>query len=202
MNLRIPDLIKACSRCPLHLQCKGPVPPLFRFSPIAGVGRNPGTQEDQDGEPFVGRSGELLNEFLEAAGWRRRLTYITNTVKCFTAKPRANRPPEPAEIAACAPWLRVEMMNLMPALIITTGNEALQTFRPKATVGGFQGQPIEITAPEFGFLNGNFGKDTILFPIYHPSFILRGGRDRKKQHMETAENLGKVIQQEIMGEEA
>ena len=92
------------------------------------------------------------------------------------------------------------MMNLMPAIAITTGNEALQSFRPKATVGAFQGKPIEVTSPNFRFLNGNFGKNTILFPIYHPSFILRGGTPRKKEYMEVAKRLGKLIQQEIMGE--
>ncbi len=94
-------------------------------SPLVIVGEGPGDQEDRTGVPFVGRAGELLDEALAANGIARSHVYICNIVKCRAAswidgKPR-NRPPQPAEIAACRRWLVPQLSALAPRMILCLG---------------------------------------------------------------------------------
>ena len=83
--------------------------------------------EDQQGRPFVGAAGNLLNELLRQIGWKRPEVFITNVVKC---RPPGNRDPEPAEIAACAPYLKRQLAVLDPAVIVTLGRHSLRLFQP------------------------------------------------------------------------
>src|SRR3954453_17387713 len=93
--------VSVCMRCPLGADRTLPVAGGGRpETEVVFVGEGPGYNEDQQGRPFVGAAGALLNDLLKAIGWRREEVFITNVVKC---RPPQNRDPEPNEIAACAP---------------------------------------------------------------------------------------------------
>ena len=85
------------------------------------VGEGPGEQEDLQGEPFVGRAGQLLTQLIEGIGLTRADVYIANVVKC---RPPGNRDPQPDEIEACAPWLDRQLELIRPRVIVTLGNFA------------------------------------------------------------------------------
>jgi uracil-DNA glycosylase family protein len=89
------------------------------------VGEQPGDQEDQQGRPFVGPAGKLLDSALEEAGIGREKTYITNAVKHFKwelrGKRRIHKKPSSSEIAACRPWLDAEIATLQPEVIVCLG---------------------------------------------------------------------------------
>lgn len=126
------------------------------------VGEGPGHDEDIQGRPFVGRSGQLLDRLLlEEAGLERRQVYIANVVKC---RPPGNRDPEPVEIDACRPFLEQQVALIRPQVVLTLGN-----FATRVLLGTKQG----ITQ-----LRGNvypFGDDAQLVPTFHPAAALRGG---------------------------
>lgn len=124
------------------------------------VGEAPGRDEDLQGEPFVGRAGQLLTSSLAGAGLKRAEVYIANVLKC---RPPGNRDPLPVEIAACRPWL-VEQTELVdPLLILTLGNFSTKLLL-ETTVGitKLRGQTYR------------FGTRWIL-PTFHPSAALRSG---------------------------
>jgi DNA polymerase len=127
------------------------------------VGEGPGREEDLQGRPFVGRSGQLLDRLLaEEAGLRRAEVYIANVVKC---RPPGNRDPLPEEIAACRPFLDQQLALIGPRVVITLGN-----FATRLLLG---------TAEGISRLRGRsypFGTDgAVLLPTYHPAAALRGG---------------------------
>jgi uracil-DNA glycosylase len=158
--------VRACTRCPLHAQRTQAVPGHGDpETEVVFVGEGPGFNEDREGLPFVGAAGSLLNELLSAIGWRRQDVFVTNVVKC---RPPGNRDPEPAEIAACAPFLRRQLEVLDPALIVTLGRHSLQTFMPGARIGGSHGtiRPVD---PATGAPNA------LAYAMYHPAAALRQG---------------------------
>ena len=140
------------------------------------MGEGPGFNEDQQGRPFVGAAGGLLNELLRAIGWRREEVYITNVVKC---RPPQNRDPEPAEIAACAPYLHRQLQALDPAVVVTLGRHSLQTFMPGARIGAVHGtvQPVD---PATGASNA------LSYAMYHPAAALRASSLRETMLQDTA----------------
>ena len=112
--------VTACERCPDLVASRsrivdgvGPADADLLF-----VGEAPGAQEDAEGEPFVGRSGDVLDETLLAAGLERRQVRITNCVRC---RPPDNRDPRQAELANCRPYLEAEIAAVAPSLIVTLG---------------------------------------------------------------------------------
>lgn len=125
------------------------------------VGEAPGAEEDRQGLPFVGRSGQLLDRFLaEEVGMTREQCYIANVVKC---RPPGNRNPTPAEIAACRPYLSRQIELIAPKVVVTLGNFAARLLLDT---------PLGITK-----LRGQtypFG-DAVLVPTVHPAYVLRGG---------------------------
>jgi uracil-DNA glycosylase family 4 len=127
------------------------------------VGEAPGADEDIQGRPFVGRSGQLLSRLLaEEAGLRREDCYITNVNKC---RPPGNRDPEPAEVAACRPWLEAQMQALRPVVVLTLGNFAARALlQTKEGITKLRGR----TYP--------FGASTLV-PTYHPAAALRGNAE-------------------------
>jgi uracil-DNA glycosylase len=156
--------VSTCTRCPLHVQRTNAVPGEGSSeTEVVFVGEGPGYNEDQQGRPFVGAAGALLNELLKAIGWRRDEVFITNVVKC---RPPGNRDPEPAEIAACAPFLRRQLEVLDPALVVTLGRHSLQTFMPGARIGQAHGtvRPVD---PATGAANA------LALAMYHPAAALR-----------------------------
>jgi len=124
------------------------------------VGEAPGADEDIQGRPFVGRSGQLLERvLLEEAGLKRHDCYITNVNKC---RPPGNRDPEPAEVAACRPWLDAQMRTLRPDVVLTLGNFASRALlQTKEGITRLRGR----TYP--------FGASTLV-PTFHPAAALRG----------------------------
>jgi uracil-DNA glycosylase family 4 len=128
------------------------------------IGEGPGAEEDRQGLPFVGRSGQLLDRLLaEELGIHRDRVYIANVVKC---RPPGNRDPLPDEIAACRPWLETQLDLIAPKVIVTLGRFATQ-----ALLGTKEG----ITS-----LRGRvhpFRDGIVVVPTFHPAAALRGGAE-------------------------
>lgn len=130
------------------------------------IGEGPGAEEDERGEPFVGQAGKLLDNMLAAIDLKRgNKVYIANAVKC---RPPNNRTPEPAETAACWPFLARQIELIQPKLIVTLGKPAAQTLlqqevtisRARGVVHDFAGIPLIVT--------------------YHPAYLLRNLPDKAK----------------------
>ncbi|CAN5226638.1 hypothetical protein BH24CHL7_BH24CHL7_06970 [soil metagenome] len=162
--------VNVCIRCPLHIGRTRAVPgDGHPGTEVVFVGEGPGYNEDRLGLPFVGAAGNLLNEMLSAIGWRREEVFVTNVVKC---RPPGNRDPEPAEIAACAPYLRRQLEVLDPALVVTLGRFSLQTFMPGARIGATHGT-ARPAAPDTGATSAT------AYAMYHPAAALRQGSLRE-----------------------
>ena len=122
------------------------------------IGEAPGADEDAQGEPFVGRAGQLLNKILEAIAMRREDVYIANILKC---RPPNNRTPQPDEVEQCIPYLRKQIELIRPVLIVCLGLTAVQNLlgtteslgRLRGRVLTFEGIPMMVT--------------------YHPAALLR-----------------------------
>ena len=127
------------------------------------VGEGPGAQEDEQGLPFVGRSGKLLDRLLqEEVGIDRSACYITNVVKC---RPPGNRDPKPDEIVACRPYLSEQLALVDPAVIVTLGNFASKLLLDTETgITKLRGRSYEYAGRS-------------LVPTFHPAAALRGGAD-------------------------
>ena len=150
----------ACSRCKLHR--------LGRTQVVFGVGNSgadlmfvgeaPGGDEDIQGEPFVGRAGQLLTKIIEAIDLRREDVYIANVIKC---RPPQNRNPEPDEVEQCEPFLFRQIDVIKPKVIVALGKFAAQSLLRTT-------EPItRIRGREYKY------RDAILMPTYHPAYLLR-----------------------------
>ena len=151
-----------CTRCPLH-ETRTQV--VFGVGdPTSGllfVGEAPGREEDLKGEPFVGRSGQLLDRLvLEEVGLTRDQFYIANVVK---SRPPGNRDPLPLEIEACRPWLEAQLDIIDPKVVVTLGN-----FSSKLLLQTKEGI-TKLRGRSYPFRNG------VLIPTFHPAAVLRGG---------------------------
>jgi uracil-DNA glycosylase len=159
---------KGCTRCPL---AKTRTQVVFGVgdpsADLMFVGEAPGQQEDLQGEPFVGRSGQLLDKLVfEEMGLTRDRFYIANTVKC---RPPGNRDPEPAEIAACRPWLESQVDIIDPKVIVTLGN-----FAAKLLLDTTEGI-TKLRGRAYPYRKG------VLVPTFHPAAVLRGAGDLAAQ---------------------
>jgi DNA polymerase len=153
-----------CVRCPLH-ETRTQV--VFGVGdPSSGlmfIGEAPGRDEDLKGEPFVGRSGQLLDRLvLEEVGLTRDRFYIANVVK---SRPPGNRDPLPHEIEACRPWLEGQLSIIDPKVVVTLGN-----FSSKLLLQTKEGI-TKLRGRSYPFRNG------VLIPTFHPAAVLRGGGD-------------------------
>lgn len=157
-----------CTRCEL---ADGRINVVFGTgdpeADIMFVGEGPGANEDKQGLPFVGRSGELLDRLMaEEMGLDRAHCYIANVVKC---RPPGNRDPLPAEIAACRPYLETQIELIEPRVIVTLGNFAAKLLLDTTTgITKLRGS----TYP--------YG-DVVLVPTFHPAAVLRGGGEKMAQ---------------------
>ena len=127
---------------------------------IMFVGEAPGFNEDQQGEPFVGAAGKLLNQLLESAGLSRSQVYIANVIKC---RPPNNRDPEQDEVDTCKPFLLQQIELIKPKLVCTLGNWATQTIlEKKVGITKVKGQAIRL-------------ERFVVFPLLHPAAALHQG---------------------------
>jgi uracil-DNA glycosylase family 4 len=148
-----------CTRCKLH---HGRTNLVFGVgSPTANlmfVGEGPGADEDAQGEPFVGRAGQLLTQIIKAMGYQREQVYIANVVKC---RPPNNRNPEPDEVETCQPFLLAQIDVIQPTVIVALGKFAAQTLLRTET-------PISRLRGRFHTVRG-----VEVMPTFHPSYLLR-----------------------------
>ncbi|HSN13612.1 MAG TPA: uracil-DNA glycosylase [Anaeromyxobacteraceae bacterium] len=129
------------------------------------VGEGPGADEDRQGEPFVGKAGQLLTKMIEAMGLRREEVYIANVVKC---RPPDNRNPEPDELEACEPFLRAQIAAIRPRVLVALGKFAAQTLLR---------DPTPITRLRGGWREY---EGVRLMPTFHPAYLLRRPAEKAK----------------------
>ena len=150
--------VNRCTACELHkgrtraVPGEGPINAEIMF-----IGEAPGRNEDQQGRPFVGQAGRLLEELLAEIGLTCDDVWIGNVVKC---RPPENRDPRPEEIAACAGYLERQIGLLQPKLIATLGRYSMEKFFPGAKITRVHGQARR---------EGN----RVLIPLFRPAYILR-----------------------------
>jgi DNA polymerase len=175
--------VATCTRCPLAQERTLAVPGEGHpDTEVVFVGEGPGYNEDQQGRPFVGAAGTLLNDLLKQIGWKRQDVFITNVVKC---RPPGNRDPEPHEIAACAPYLKRQLEVLDPAVIVTLGRHSLGHFNPGARIGQTHGTVAPVDA-ETG------AGAAVTYAMYHPAAALRQGSLKQTMLADMA-NLPQVL---------
>lgn len=156
-----------CTRCVLHKQGRKQI--VFGVgnpkADLMFIGEAPGADEDQQGEPFVGRAGQLLNNMIKAMGLRREEVYIANIIKC---RPPGNRTPEREECETCSPFLMRQIAVIKPRVIVALGAVAAKTL-------------LAINAP-MAELRGRWYdfRGTKLAVTYHPAFLLRDPRQKKE----------------------
>jgi DNA polymerase len=129
------------------------------------VGEAPGRVEDEEGRPFVGAAGQLLNKLLSIAGLSRDTVYITNLVKC---RPPDNRDPLPDEVEACLPYLRAQLFMVKPRVVVTLGRHST---REVLAMGGYRARGIgEVRGRAYRVRVGEL--ETTVLPTYHPAAAL------------------------------
>ena len=159
--------VAACQRCGLH---------TTRTQTVFGVGDEtadwmfigeaPGADEDAQGEPFVGRSGQLLTSMIKALGFEREQVFIANILKC---RPPENRDPQPAEVVECLPYLARQVALVQPKIIVCVGRIAAQNLLGVATpIGEMRGKVHRFR---------DSGIPVVV--TYHPSYLLRSPSQKR-----------------------
>ncbi len=158
--------VTGCTACGLRAGCTQTVFGVgARQAEWMVIGEAPGADEDRQGEPFVGRAGQLLNSMLAAIGLQRGQVYIANILKC---RPPGNRDPKPEEAALCRPFLQRQIALIRPKLILAVGRIAAQNLlntdtpisRLRGRVHQLGGVPVVVT--------------------YHPAYLLRSPGEKRK----------------------
>ncbi|MDH5631921.1 MAG: uracil-DNA glycosylase [Gammaproteobacteria bacterium] len=160
------QMVSGCRACPLHAGRTNTV--FGTGNPQADwlfVGEAPGGEEDKQGEPFVGRAGQLLSAMLAALGLDREKIYIANVLKC---RPPLNRDPQLTEVEQCEPFLLRQVELIQPKIIVALGRFAAHSLlRTDLAVGKLRNQQHDY-------------HNTPLVVTYHPAFLLRNPADKKK----------------------
>ena len=166
----------ACVKCPHLVSSRKTV--VFGVgnidSPLMFVGEAPGADEDEQGEPFVGKAGQLLTKIIETMGLSRADVYIANILKCRPDTPgesAGNRKPTPEEMATCIPYLHEQIDLIQPKVLVALGGTAVE---------GLLGKTIGITK-----LRGTWKtyRNIPLMPTYHPAYLLRNQALSEKRHV-------------------
>jgi uracil-DNA glycosylase family 4 len=160
--------VSQCQRCELY---KTRTQTVFgvgnRQADLMIIGEAPGADEDRQGEPFVGRAGQLLNEMLKAIGMQRQQVYIANILKC---RPPNNRDPKPEEAAQCSEYLFRQIGLIQPKLILVLGRIAAQRLlKTDMALARLRGKVHQL--PDTG---------VPLVVTYHPAYLLRTPSDKRK----------------------
>ena len=161
------DLGEDCRRCKLHTLGRRQI--VFGVgnpqADLMFVGEAPGADEDIQGEPFVGKAGQLLTKIIEAIDLKREDVYIANVIKC---RPPGNRNPEPDEVEQCEPFLFRQIDIVKPKVIVALGKFAAQCLlRTDAPITRIRGR-------EFSY------RGAVLIPTFHPAYLLRNPSSKRE----------------------
>jgi len=165
---RLREAVSSCTACEL---CRTRTQTVFgvgnREADLMIIGEAPGADEDRQGEPFVGRAGQLLNLMLEAIGLKREQVYIANILKC---RPPGNRDPRPEEALRCEPYLMRQIALVKPRVLLSVGRiSAQKLLKTDAPLGRLRGRWFE------------FGPEEIPLTVtYHPAYLLRSPDQKAK----------------------
>jgi DNA polymerase len=145
---------RVCTKCELQFSRKLAVPGEGPVNAdIMFIGEGPGFHENEQGRPFVGAAGKLLDELLAKINMKRSDVFITNVVKC---RPPGNRDPQPDEINACSDYLERQMEAINPKVVVTLGRHSLGRFLPNAKISEIHGQAKRV-------------KGRLVVAMYHPA---------------------------------
>jgi len=163
---KLEEQVKRCTKCEL---CKNRTNVVFGVgdpdADLMFVGEAPGYYEDEQGEPFVGKAGQLLTKIIESIGMKRDDVYIANILKC---RPPENRNPNANEIVMCSPHLIRQIEIIRPKIICALGTFAAQTLlHSTESIGNLRGKFFEYQGAKF-------------LATYHPAYLLRNPDDKKK----------------------
>ena len=161
------DVGDDCSRCKLHALGRSRI--VFGVgnpnADLMFVGEAPGADEDLQGEPFVGRAGQLLTKIIEAINLARQDVYIANVINC---RPPGNRNPEPDEVERCEPFLFRQIDIIKPRVVVALGKFAAQSLlRTNEPITRLRGREYKY-------------RDAILMPTYHPAYLLRNPSSKRE----------------------
>jgi len=184
--------VAKCTRCRLHQQATKGVPgDGDPESEVIFIGEGPGYHEDQQGLPFVGVAGRLLDRLLQLIKLKRSEVWIGNVIK---HRPPGNRDPLPEEIEACRPFLDEQIKIIDPKIIVSLGRFSMSKFLPGEKISQVHGQARYV----------NFaGKKRIIIPMYHPAAALRRGaimEQIKKDFLKIPQFLSPHLKEEILPE--
>jgi len=190
---QIAKQVTKCQRCGLYKNANRPVPGEGDpDAKVVFVGEGPGYHESQQGLPFVGVAGKLLDKLLQEIGFDRKDVWVGNMVK---HRPPGNRDPLPEEIEACRPFLDEQIKIINPEIIVTLGRFSMNKFLPGEYISQVHGQARFV---DFA------GKRRIVIPMYHPAAALRNGRimeEMQKDFKKISQFLEKETEQVKKGEE-
>ena len=153
----IREEVRICKACKLSENRKNAVPGEGPANAeVMFIGEGPGFHENEQGKPFVGQAGHLLDLLLDAAGLKREEVYITNVVKC---RPPENRDPEPEELSLCRNYLDRQIEAINPRVIVTLGRFSMARFVENGKIGAIHGQARLV-------------EDQLVVTMYHPAAAL------------------------------
>jgi len=154
-------LIAKCERCSLYKTKTKDVPGVgSEKADVMFIGEAPGKDEDLQGEPFVGRAGQLLTELIQGLGWERKDVYIANVLK---HRPPSNRDPLPEEAEMCWLYLRRQIELIDPKLIVFLGRHAMNRFFPTLKISVCHGK---------AFRKDFNGRKQVFYALYHPAVAI------------------------------
>lgn len=170
-----------CTRCKLHTLGRQMI--VFGSgnpnADLMFVGEAPGSDEDEQGVPFVGRAGQLLTKIIEAIGLTRDDVYIANVIKC---RPPGNRNPEPDEVATCEPFLFQQIDSIKPKVIVALGTFAAHTLlKTDVPISRIRGRLHDYRGAQ-------------LIPTFHPAYLLRSP-ERKREVWEDMKLVKSLLEQ-------
>lgn len=166
------EAVKACKACDLHCSRTQTVFGVGdQKARLIIIGEAPGFYEDQQGQPFVGRAGQLLNAMLKAIGLERSEVYIANILKC---RPPNNRDPEAQEVEKCTPFLDRQIELIRPQLLLAVGRIAAHyLLKNKAALASLRGKVY------------HYGQQELpLLVTYHPAYLLRHPEDKANAYQD------------------
>ncbi len=189
--------VLGCQKCPNLVASRTNV--VFGIgdihSPLMFVGEAPGADEDKQGEPFVGKAGQLLTKIIQTMGFSRETVYIANVLKCRPDTPgqtSGNRKPTPDEMKTCLPYLLEQIEVIRPKVIVALGGTAVE---------GLFGKPIGIMKQRGNWM---LFQNIPVMPTYHPAYLLRNQALSEKRNvwedmLQVLEKLGQPISEKQRG---